>query len=138
MSIFSAYMAKYCDTRQHKLNRLSHLRERAQDMYSKVQVDSQIPQLDKDLEEAQLKWTNLAKERADLVAEVKKVSKLKVELDELKQNILRLCNVHQAEVKGLHTAHQVMVERLHGLHSEDIECKNSFCEVERVRVLSKV
>ena len=66
-------MEKYCDTRQHQLSRLSNLREGAKEMYSKVQVDSRVPQLEKDLKEARLKWVDLAKELADLVVEVKKV-----------------------------------------------------------------
>ena len=66
-------MEKYCDTRQHQLSRLSNLREGTKEMYSKVQVDSRVPLLEKDLEEARLKWVDLAKELADLVVEVKKV-----------------------------------------------------------------
>ena len=33
-------------------------------MYNKVPADSQVPQLEKALEEARMKWANLAKERA--------------------------------------------------------------------------
>ena len=60
----------------------------------------------KDLDEAQLKWVDLAKERADLTSEVKIVPKLEAKVDELKQNISKLRSVHQAEVEGLHTTHQ--------------------------------
>ena len=119
-------MKKYCDARQHQLSRLSHLREGAHEMYSKVQTDSRVPQLEKDLEQAQLKWADLAKERADLAAEVKNVPKLEAEVDELKQNISKLRNVHQAELEGLCISHQAEVERLCGLHSVEIERKNSF------------
>ena len=92
------------------------MREGTQKIYSKVKADSRVPQLEKDLEEARLKWVDLAKERVVLVAEVKKVPKLEAEVDELKQNISKLCNVHQAEVERLRTAHRAEVERLHGLH----------------------
>ena len=125
-------MAKYCDAWQYQLRRLSHLREGTREMYSKVQVDSWVPQLEKDLEEARLKRVDLAKEQAVLVVKVKKVPKLEAEVDELKQNILKLCKFHQAEVEGLRTAHQVEVERLHDLHSVEIESKNSFYEAEKV------
>ena len=74
-------------------------------MYSKVQVDSWVPLLEKDLEEARLNWADLAKERADFAAKVKNVPKLEAEVDELKQNISKLHNVHQAELEGLCTAH---------------------------------
>ena len=63
-------------------------------MYNKVQADSRVPQLEKDLEEALLKWTDLAKERAALTSEVKKVPKLEVEVDELKHTISKVCSVH--------------------------------------------
>ena len=53
-------------------------------MHSKVQEDSRVPQLEKDLEEAWQKWADLAKERVDLAVEVKKVTKLEVRVDELK------------------------------------------------------
>ena len=52
MSMFGSYMVKYCDIRQHQLSPLSHLKEGAREMYNKVQEDSQVPHLDKDLEEA--------------------------------------------------------------------------------------
>ena len=55
MSMFGTYMLKYCDIRQHHLSRLSHLREGARELYNKVQADSRVSQLEKDLEEAQLK-----------------------------------------------------------------------------------
>ena len=45
-------------------------------MYSKAQAESQVPQLEKDLEEAQLKWADLAKECSVLVAQVKKAPQL--------------------------------------------------------------
>ena len=76
MSIFYAYMAKHCNSWQHQLSRLSHLREGAREMYSKVQADSRVTRLENDLDKARLKWVDLAKESADLVAEVKKVPKL--------------------------------------------------------------
>ena len=65
-------------------------------MHSKVQVNSLIPQPKKDLEEARMKWVDLIKEKADLTTEVKKVPKLEVEVDELKQNKSKLRNVPKA------------------------------------------
>ena len=62
MSIFGAYMAKYYDTWQHQLSRLSHMWEVAQEMFDKVKANSQVPQLEKVLEEAQLKC-DLTQER---------------------------------------------------------------------------
>ena len=66
MSMFGAYMEKYNDIQQHQLNRLSHLREGALELYNKVKIDSRVLQLEKDLEEARLKWVNLAKEYTHL------------------------------------------------------------------------
>ena len=48
-------------------------------MYNKVKADSREPQL----EEARLKWADLAKECLVLAAEVKKVSKLEVDVTAL-------------------------------------------------------
>ena len=84
MSIFGAYMAKYCDAQQNQLRCLSHMRDEAGGMYCKVHADSRVPQLEKDLEEARQKWADLAKESAASVAEVKQVPKLKAKVDELK------------------------------------------------------
>ena len=116
MSIFGAYMAKYCDTRQHQLSCLSRMREWAREMYSKVQADSRVPQLEKDLEKDRLKWADLAKERAALSAEVKKVTKLEVDVAELQKTISKLCSAYQAKIKGLCNTHQDELERLHRLH----------------------
>ena len=65
------------------------MRDGAREMNNKVQADSRVPQLEKDLEEAWLKWVDLAKECTALTVEVKKVPKLEAEVDELKQTILR-------------------------------------------------
>ena len=62
MSIFDTYMAKYCDSYQHHLSHLSHMREGAWEMYSKAQAESRVPQLEKDLMEARLKLVDLAKD----------------------------------------------------------------------------
>ena len=59
MSIFGAYMAKYYDRWQYQLSCLSHLRKGALEIYKKVQADSRVPRLEKDLEEAWLKWVNV-------------------------------------------------------------------------------
>ena len=123
MSIFGAYMAKYFDIRQHQLSRLSHMREEAQEMYSKVQADSRVPQMEKDLEEARLKWVDLAKERVALAAEVKKVPKLGADVTELRRTISELHNAHQAELEGLRNTHQAKIERLCSLHLAEIERK---------------
>ena len=61
---------------------------------SSAKVDSRVPQLEKDLEEARLKWTDLAKEHAALTFEVKKVPKLEVEVDELKHTISKVRSVY--------------------------------------------
>ena len=73
MSIFGAYMAKYCEVWQHQLSRLSLMREGVHDMYMKVQAESRVPQLEKELEEARLKLVELAKECHVLVAQAQKV-----------------------------------------------------------------
>ena len=83
MSMFSAYMVKYNDIRQHQLSCLPYLRERAQELYNKVQANSRVPQLEKDLEEAWLNWVDLAKEHIVLIVEVKKVPKLEADVADL-------------------------------------------------------
>ena len=40
----------------------SHMWEGAREMYSKVKENSRVPQLEKVLEEARLKWADLAQE----------------------------------------------------------------------------
>ena len=114
------------------------MRDGAREMYNKVQADSRVPQLEKDLKEAWLKWVDLTEECTALTTEVKKVPKLEVEVNELKQTISRLRNVHQAEAEGLRTAHQVEVERLSDLHLAEIERKDFFCESEKVCMLSEL
>ena len=88
MSIFGAYMAKYCDARQHQLSYLCHMREGAQDMYMKVQAESRVPQLEKELAEARLKLDELAKEHHVLAAQAKKVPQLEVEVEDLKHSVV--------------------------------------------------
>ena len=92
-----------------------------------MQVDSQVPQLEKDLEKAQLKWVDLAKESAILSPEVKKVSKLEADVTKLQKTISELRNTRQAEI-----------ERLRGIHLAEIERKDAFCEAKKVRVLAKL
>ena len=94
MSIFGACMAKYCDARQHQLNLLVHLREGAGEIYNKEKSDSRGPLLEKDLEEALLKWVDIVKECASLAAEVRWVSKLEAEVKKLKETIKKLRNAH--------------------------------------------
>ena len=107
-------------------------------MYNKVQVDSRVPQLEKGLEEVGLKWADVAKERAALAVEVKIVPKLEVDVVELRKTIAKLHTSHQGEIEGLHIAHQAKVEILRSLHSAEIESKDSFCEAEKVQVLSEL
>ena len=121
MSIFSACMGKYYDARQHQLNCLIHLRERAQEMYSIVQADSQVPKLENYLEEARLKWVNIVQEHAALAVEVRQVSKLEAEVKELKETIVKLRNVHQAKVEGFRAIHEAEVERLWSAHQIKVE-----------------
>ena len=45
-------------------------------MYKKVQADSWVPHMEKDLEEARLKWVDVAKEHVVLAIKVKQVPKL--------------------------------------------------------------
>ena len=52
-------------------------------MYNKVQVDSWVLQLEKDLEEARLKWVDLAKERANLFTDVLKSHPFSVHFSDL-------------------------------------------------------
>ena len=46
-----------------------------------------MPQLEKELEEAQLKWADLAKELVVRIAKVKKVRKLDADVAELEKSI---------------------------------------------------
>ena len=87
------------------------------------------------MEEARLKWVDLAKEHVALATKVRQVSKLEAKVDELKQTMAKLRRVHQA---GFRAAHDAEVERLRGLHSTEIERKDAFCEAEKVLVLSEV
>ena len=109
--MFSSYMAKYNDIQQHQLSCLSHLRERAQELYNKVQANSWVPQLKKDLEKARLKWIDLAQERIFFTAEVKTVLKLEVDVVDLQKTITELRSIHQIEIKRLHSIHQAEIER---------------------------
>ena len=77
----------------------------------------------------------VAIECTTLAAEVKTIPQLKVEVDELKQTILKLHSVHLAEVEGLCTAHQAEVKILRDLHSVEIKHKDSFYEAKKVRVV---
>ena len=59
-------------------------------------------------------------------------------MEDLKHFVALQRNVHQDEVEGLRATHKLEVERLRGVHSTELELKDSFCEVEKVRVLSKL
>ena len=97
-----------------------------------------MPQLEKELEEAQLKWANMAKKHLALAIEVKKVLKLEANVTTLKKTIFKLHGSHQVEIETLLYMHQVEVERLCDLHSAEIEHKDYFWETGKVQVLSKL
>ena len=79
-------------------------------MYMKVQVESRVPHLEKELKEVRLKLAEVAKERHVLVAQTKKVPQLEVEVEDLKHSVALQCSVHKAEVEGLHYAHKLEVK----------------------------
>ena len=54
--------------------------------------------------------------------------KLEANVEKLKQTIVKLHSVHQAGVKGLRAAYQTEVKRLCGLHSTEIERKDTFLQ----------
>ena len=85
-------------------------------MYDKVQADSWVSQLEKELEEARLKWANLTKEPLTLATKVKKVPKLEADVTALQKILSELCGSHQAEIETLRGAQQAEVERLRSLH----------------------
>ena len=62
-----------------------------------------------------------------MIAKVKKVSKLEADVAKLQKTISELHSIHQTEI-----------ERLCGIHLAEIECKDTFCEVEKVQLLSKL
>ena len=66
-----------------------------------MQADYWVPQL----EEAQLKWVDLAKESAVWTIEVRKVQKLKANVVELEKSNSQLRSLHQAEVERLCIIH---------------------------------
>ena len=82
--------------------------------------------MEKDLEEARLKWVDLAKERIVLTVEVKKVPKLEADVVDLQKTITELRNIHQTEI-----------ERLHSIYQAETERKDAFYESENVRVLKE-
>ena len=46
MNVFGACMAKCCDARHYHLSRLSHFRDRAQELYTKAKTESRVLQLE--------------------------------------------------------------------------------------------
>ena len=84
-------------------------------MYDKVQVDSKVPQLEKELEKTQLMWVDMAKEHLALVAEVKRVPKLEALVTTLQKAISELHGSHKAEIETL-CGMRAKIERLRGLH----------------------
>ena len=114
--MFGAYMAKYCDRWQHQLSRLSPLRASAHELYNKVQAESRVPQLEKNLEEARLKWADFAKETIIWISKVKKVRNMEADVTGLEKSISQLRSVHQTE----------------------IERKDVFSESEKAQVLTKL
>ena len=58
-----------------------------------------MPQLEKELEEARLKWTESSKDSVVWTAEVKKVMKLEVDVVELEKSLSQLRSIHQVEIQ---------------------------------------
>ena len=79
------------------------------------------------MEEAWLKWADLAKERIVLTVEVKKVPKLEADVVDLQKTIIELRNIHQTEI-----------ERLRSIHQAETERKDAFYESENVWVLKEL
>ena len=77
----------------------------------------------------------MAKERVVLATKAKKVLKLEADVAELQKTISELRNTQQAKIEGLHSYHQVEVERSCNLHIEEIERKDAFYEAKKVRIL---
>ena len=86
----------------------------------KVQAESRVPQLKKEVTEAMRKLAKLAKERNVLANQAKMVPKL------------------EAEVEGLCAAHKLKVEKLCSSYSTELELKDSFCETEKIRLLTEL
>ena len=93
-------MAKYCDAWQHQLSRLSHIWDRAWDLYSKAQVDSRIPNLEKDVTELRQKLSKTSKAREVLGNQIKKIPQLEAEVANLKHANDVQNSIHQAEVEA--------------------------------------
>ena len=74
-------------------------------MYNKVQVDSLVLQLEKELEEARLKCVNLAKELLVLATKVKKVPKLEAGVTARQKIISKLRSSYQDEIETLRDTH---------------------------------
>ena len=75
-------MAMYCVSRQIHFSQLFALRETARTLYGKVQEESRVPELERELEKVRTKWSMLVKEHATRIANTKKARKLKVDLTE--------------------------------------------------------
>ena len=77
-----------------------------------LQVESRVPQLEKEVTEAMRKLAELTKKRNVLANQEKKVPQLEAEVEDLRHSIALQCSVHQAEVEGLYAAHKFKVEKL--------------------------
>ena len=94
MSVFWACMAKYCDPWQYQLSRLSHLQDGAQDLYSKAQAESRIPDLENEVFELLQKLFEASKAREVLRNQIKKILQLEAEVANLKHTNIVQHSVH--------------------------------------------
>ena len=108
MSVFGACMGKYCDVQQHQLNRLSHLWDEARDLYSKEQVESRIPDLEKEVTGLCQKLSEASKAHEVLGNQIKKIPQLEAKVANLKHANAVQHSVHKAEVE----AHWAEIEHL--------------------------
>ena len=121
-------MSKYCEARQHQLSHLSHLRDKAQELYTKVHTEWRVPQLKAVVSDLHTKLSEVTRAHDILSNQAKKVPQLEAENAELKSTNSLLWNLHQSEVEGLRDAHKLEVERL----CQQLEAKDSFCEEENL------
>ena len=68
-------------------------------LYGKVQGESHVPKLKRELEKAQIEWFTLVKERIAWVADTKKARKLEVDLVEMGKAMTQLRSIHQAQLE---------------------------------------
>ena len=115
-------MAKYCDVRQHQLSCLSHLRDGARELSTKVQTESHVQQLEAIVSDLRTKLSEVTRTCDALGNQAKKVPQLEAENMKHKRTNSLLCNLYQSKVEGHRDAHKLEVERLH----QQSEAKDSF------------